>query len=74
MKAIDAPQTGAEYPREIASNKPKYVYCVECEKKGRRVVAKLICLQYSRGPKSEVVLCEECAQEHEEHYLEEILY
>jgi hypothetical protein len=74
LKAIDAPQTGAKYPREIARNKPKYVYCVECEKKGRRVMAKLICLQCSRGPKSEVVLCEECAQEHEEHYLEEILY
>jgi hypothetical protein len=74
LVSIIASQAGVKYPREIARNKPKYVYCVECEKKGKKVVAKWICLQCSGGPKSEVVLCEKCAQKHEEHYLEEILY
>jgi hypothetical protein len=74
LESIDASQTGMEYPREIARNKPKHVYCVDCEKKGKKMVAKWICLQCSRGPKSGAVFCEECAQKHEEHYLEEILY
>jgi hypothetical protein len=74
LESIVAPQASSEYPREVARNKPKYVNCVECEKRGKQVVAKWICLECSRGPKSEVVLCEKCAQKHEEHYLEEILY
>jgi hypothetical protein len=74
LVSIDPSQAGADYPREIARNKPKHVYCVDCEKKGKKVVAKWICLQCSRGPKSGAVFCEECAHEHEEHYLEEILY
>ena len=74
LEAVEAPQAKAKYPREVARNKPKYVNCVDCKKLGKQVVAKWICLQCSRGPKSEVVVCEECAQKHEDHYLEEILY
>jgi len=51
VDAIEAPQAGAKYPREVARNKPKYINCVECQKKGKQVVAKWICLECSKGPK-----------------------
>jgi hypothetical protein len=74
VDAIEAPQAGVKYPREVARNKPKYVNCVECEKKGRQVVAKWICLDCSNRTQKEVVLCGKCVKKHEEHYVEEILY
>jgi hypothetical protein len=74
LDAIEPSQTRTRYPRETARNKPKYVYCVECAKKGKRTEAKWICWQCSERQNKEVVVCEECAQKHEEHYLDEILY
>jgi hypothetical protein len=74
LNAIETPQAGAKYPREVARNKPKYMNCVECQKKGKEVVAKWICLECSKGPKNEVTLCEKCVKKHEEHYVDEILY
>lgn len=74
LEAIEMPQAGVKYPREVARNRPEYVYCVECQKKGRQKVAKWICLECTTGPDQEMVLCEKCADRHEEHYLEEILY
>lgn len=74
LEAVGTPQASVKYPREVARNRPEYVYCVECQKKGRRKVAKWICLECTTGPDQEIVLCEKCADRHEEHYLEEILY
>ena len=74
LEAIQAPQAGVKYPCEVARNQPEYVYCVECQKKGRRKVARWICLDCTTGLDHEIVLCEKCVGWHEEHYLEEILY
>lgn len=74
LEAIETPQVSAKYPREVARNQPEYVYCVECYKQGRQKVAKWICLDCTTGPDQEIVLCEKCADRHEEHYVEEILY
>lgn len=74
LEAIETPQANLKYPREVARNQPEYVYCVECRKKGRQVVARWICVECSTGLDREIVLCEKCADRHEEHYLEEILY
>jgi hypothetical protein len=74
LDVIEPSQAKTRYPRESARNKPKYVYCVECAKKGKRTEAKWICWQCSERRKEEVVLCEECAQKHQEYYLDEILY
>jgi hypothetical protein len=74
LEAIEAPQSDVKYPREVARNKPDYAYCVECQKEGLQEIATWICLECTTGPKQEVLLREKCTEEHEEHYLEEILY
>jgi len=58
LEAVEKHQAGVKYPREVARNQPEYVYCVECQKKGRPKVAKWICLDCTTGPDQEIVLCE----------------
>jgi len=74
LQVIEAPQSNVEYPREVTRNKPEYAFCVECQKKGKQQVAKWICLQCTTDPEQEILLCEKCADKHDDHYLEEILY
>jgi len=74
LQALEAPQSNVEYPREVARNKPDYTFCVKCQKKGKQQVAKWICMQCTTGPEQEILLCEKCADKHDDHYLEEILY
>ena len=74
LQAIEAPQGNINYPREVARNQPEYALCVECQKKGKQQVAKWICLECTTGAEQEILLCEKCADKHEDHYLEEILY
>ena len=74
LQALEAPQSNLKYPREVARNEPEYAFCVECQKKGKQQVAKWICLQCTTGPEQEILLCEKCADKHDDHYLEEILY
>jgi hypothetical protein len=74
LQAIEAPQSSVEYPREVARNQPEYSFCVECQKRGKQQVARWICLECTTGPKQEILLCEKCADKHDDHYLEEILY
>ena len=74
LEAIEAPQSNVKYPREVARNQPEYVYCVECQKKEKQKVAKWVCLSCTEDSGQETWLCEKCADKHEEHYLEEILY
>ena len=74
LEAIEMPQVRVKYPRKVARNQPEYLYCVECQKKSKQKVAKWICLECTTGPDEETVLCDQCAEKHEEHYLEEIIY
>jgi hypothetical protein len=74
LQAIEAPQSSVKYPCEVARNEPEYAFCIECQKKGKQQVAKWICLECTTGPKQEILLCEKCADKHNDHYLEEILY
>ncbi len=74
-EAIAASQPRVKYPREVGRNQPQYANCIECQKKGRRTVAKWICLECSNRRDEDILLCAACAQKrHEEHYLDEILY
>ncbi|MGQ9585791.1 MAG: IS1096 element passenger TnpR family protein [Anaerolineae bacterium] len=75
LEEIGDPKVGAEYPRIVERNKPKYRYCQACTDKGRKTVATWICVDCSNETGKPVLLCEDClTREHEEHYAEEILY
>lgn len=74
LDSITPPQSGLEYPREVARNKPKYVNCVKCEQEGKQTVAIWICITCSNEHQKDTVYCEKCSKSHEDHYLEEILY
>jgi len=74
LEAIELPQPDAEYPREATRNAPKYANCVECQKKGERNTAVFICFSCTKSPNEERLLCEKCAEKHEDHYVEKILY
>lgn len=65
----------AKYPRIVSQNKPKYRYCEECEKLGKKIVATWICVDCSNEAGRDVLLCEECVmKDHEDHYAAEMLY
>lgn len=77
LTALATPQEGIKYPREIARNKMRAQYCVECRKKGTQTVATWICYTCSEQHERRIVLCEACIMEqveHEDHYTEHILY
>lgn len=42
--------------------------------KGEKTIAKWICIECSEDEGGEVFLCEDCIKEHEDHYIDEILY
>lgn len=73
LKAISTAEKDVEYPREVGRNQPEYKYCVECQEKGKETQAIWICRECSDA-KQTVLLCEECLENHEDHYVDEILY
>lgn len=69
------PQAGAEYPRVVAQNKPRYRNCESCQARGRESRATWICVECSNQQQREVLVCKDCLdREHEDHHAEEILY
>ena len=74
LEAIADPEEGVEYPREVARNKPRYHYCRECKRAGKKTVATWVCYDCSEAEGEAVYLCDDCAEGHEDHYLEEIVY
>ena len=75
LKAIESPEKGAKYPREVSRNMPTYKECRDCRERGKSTVATWVCIECSHNEGEEVALCEDCLSErHEEHYSEEIVY
>lgn len=74
LQSIGSPEKGARYPREVARNEPQYVYCVECQKKGKQTLALWICYSCSNEEQRDIALCKKCLRKHEDHYVDEILY
>lgn len=67
----------ARYPLIVSRNNPRYKYCVECAASGKKNVATQVCLDCSGKRDSEPeYICEDCgcADEHDDHFLEEIVY
>ncbi|MCB0036828.1 MAG: hypothetical protein KDE51_22505 [Anaerolineales bacterium] len=65
----------ADYPRVVAQNKPRYRYCPVCKTEGKKTIATYVCYWCSNEQQKDVLMCEEhISPEHEDHYLEEMLY
>ncbi len=64
-----------KYPLIASKNKPRYHYCVNCKKEGKKTRATWKCIECSENEDTWIYLCEEClSEEHEDHYADEILY
>jgi hypothetical protein len=74
LKSIGEPAKDVEYPQEVARNQPQYQYCVECLNKGTQTNADWICITCSNEEGKNIFLCEDCLDEHEEHYTDNIRY
>lgn len=75
LEKIMEPEEGAEYPRVVAKNKPRYRYCVECKERGEKTLATWICIDCCGEEGREILLCDSCVDEgHEDHYVDEKLY
>ncbi|RLT33377.1 MAG: hypothetical protein DWI57_17760 [Chloroflexi bacterium] len=72
LESISDPQVDVEYPRIAERNKPSYRNCIECKAEGKTTRAVWYCVTCTDS--SDVLLCNECAKEHDDHYLEEIVY
>jgi hypothetical protein len=72
LEAIYPAEEGVNYPREVARNKPHYLYCIRCQASGRERVASWYCLTCSI--ESRQGYCDECIEDHDDHYIREILY
>ena len=75
LEAIQPPEQGVKYPREVARNQPRYQNCSRCLKEGKKSTAVWTCFTCSNKAQADIILCEACARTHDdEHYLDEILY
>jgi hypothetical protein len=75
LEEIVEPEAGADYPRVAAQNKPRFRGCERCSKQGRKTTARYICIVCSNRHQRDVLLCSDCVvEEHEDHYVDELLY
>ncbi len=75
LEAVEAPVPEAEYPRQVAENKPRYHYCPHCKEQGKKQIATWVCIECSNNEGKEVLICGACLKEfHPEHYADEMLY
>ncbi|WP_372366417.1 hypothetical protein [Candidatus Uabimicrobium sp. HlEnr_7] len=73
LQDIFEPKKKELYPVETGRNKPNYKYCSMCKEKSKKEVAKFICIDCSQEQR-EVLCCEDCIEEHDGCFLEDILY
>ena len=75
LESIGTVEAGEPYPCIVEQNKPKYEYCVDCNRKDKQTVATWICIECSNKKQKDILVCESCLEEkHEEHWAEEIIY
>lgn len=75
LEKILEPEEGAEYPRVVSRNKPRYRYCVECKDHGDKTLATWICIDCWEKEGRKILLCDACLDKgHDAHYVDEMLY
>ncbi|MGD2156073.1 MAG: hypothetical protein PVG14_03050 [Anaerolineales bacterium] len=74
LEAVGSPEENTSYPRIIGQDKPRYRNYPVCKGKVRKTVATWVCYPCSNKEQKNILLCETCAQAHDEdHGLKEIL-
>jgi hypothetical protein len=75
LEEVTTPEADADYPRVVAQNKPRYQYCPSCKEQGRKTIATYVCISCSNEKQEDVLVCEDCIfPDHEDHYLDEMVY
>jgi hypothetical protein len=75
LEEVMEPEEGAEYPREVGRNRPRYRYCAECGGRGEKVVATWQCVECLSKSGRPQAVCEECVmRDHDDHYVVQIIY
>ncbi len=75
LEEIVPPEASVTYPRIVDQNKPRYRYCQTCKEQERQVVATWMCVECSNIQHRQVLVCDTCmASDHEDHYVDEMLY
>ena len=75
LEAIVEPDKDAKYPRIVGQNKPRHHYCPICKQAGKKEIATRTCITCSNRFQEDVYICKNCAEhDHEDHYIEVILY
>lgn len=75
LESVGSAEEGKTYPGIVEKNKPKYEYCVDCERKDKQAVAMWICIACSDKKQKDILICKSCLDEnHEEHWAEEMIY
>lgn len=75
LETVEPSQARIKYPLISEQNKPRYKYCEHCKDEGRKEVATYICIECSDDEQRQVLVCEDCLDEHhEDHYIDEVIY
>jgi len=74
LVSIHAAEPQAKYPRQTAQNAPRPRYCPTCKKKGKETMANWLCITCSNEHGEEVICCDDCLDDHEDHYTVRLLY
>lgn len=70
-----APKRESRYPRVVAQNRPHYEYCTDCAEEERKTVAVYLCYSCAAIQGEPVYVCKAHASpEHDDHYLEEVVF
>ncbi len=75
LEDIESLEHANDTPRIIAKSRTRIKYCTSCKHKGKKVKAIWDCIECYENTDKHVYLCDECVEEeHEDHFIEEILY
>ncbi|MBN1247418.1 MAG: hypothetical protein JXC32_07150 [Anaerolineae bacterium] len=76
LQSISSPDEGVKYPRIAGQNRPRYRYCSQCKREGRKTVATWKTVSYDEEGRARTqYLCDECIDEVGcDDWAEEIVY
>ena len=74
LVSIHPAEPQGDYPRQTARNAPRPRYCPACKKNGKKNIANWLCITCSNELGEDVICCDDCLDDHEDHYTVRLLY